>query len=486
MQKSAASDFKTACMSTYTSAAPSKATLVKTSAAQIEHQLVAQGSVDNSCLSSYEPVPSEYCSDNRLFNGQMRLDNIASPSSQPSKSSTGSTIHYDNTREILATSPPEQLRASPEEVSSGESASESDSSHHQQGNRIDHVDYANNDSRVVNAERQPSFSHSKELTSTAALDEGEETDQWLSTAMQSASLKENNLAYSQVQGFLSSTPATNISSWSSLFLKRSPRVADLGWSLSPLPKASPFTWSSMRSAEMPAPMLTGSVDEELRLSRGPKDRPMKKAAKRAPKYRNRNEELMVKISRGWHWWVLDNKITHEVDINYKSPAHNNRTALMLAVMQRDERIVFELLNATFTRLNWPILAMRDDNGDTIESLAGKTSFSRQLNSVLRWFVAMACCECAESTRWSCVCWRIMYLDPLREESDDKLATTDPGCRWGGKLRCLQWPCPDGEWVLEKTRAGNALEDIDERGTEAFRAQRQRMTAAWIRRGTMYP
>jgi hypothetical protein len=449
MQKSAASDFKTACMSTYTSAAPSKATLVTTSAAQIEHQLVAQGSVERFRLSSYEPVPSEYCSDNRLFNRQVRLDNIASPSSQPSESFTGSTVHYDNTREILATSPPEQLRASPEEVSSEESASESDSSHHQQGNRIDHADYANNDSRIIDGERQPSFSRSKELTSTAALDEGEETDQWLSTAMQSASLKENNLAYSQVQGFLSSTPATNTSSWSSLFLKRSPRIADLGWSLSPLPKASPLTWFSVRSAEMPAPMLTGLVDEELRMSRGPKNQPINKAATRAPEPCLRDEHLMNKLSQSTHK-LPRNSLLDEIDVKYHSKSRNNRTALMCAVAKRQRDVVYTLFKVAFTQGTWPTLSTSDDSGHTLLTLAEKAQFSHTLHRFLRLFVAVACCECAEGTRSDSVCGRIALRGDLEAL---ELKTIDPGCRWGRKLRNANWPRKGRslDWILEELR-----------------------------------
>lgn len=252
IQKSAASDLEAGGTSPHPSVAPS---------------------VDHSYRPLHKLISPDLWSGSRTFNDQVRSHNIASPLSQPSKISTGSTVSHNTNAEIMATSLLSLLHAAPVAAPSHNKTLKSGVHHPQQDDRTNHVRHANNDSRVTKKKQPTSSPHynNTPITSMSPPNGGEETDQWLSTAMESASLKDDNLAYSQVQAFLSSTPATTMSSWSSLFLKRSPCISVLGWSLSPLPKASPLAWPSVRSIEMPAPMLTGPVDEELRLSRSTKD-----------------------------------------------------------------------------------------------------------------------------------------------------------------------------------------------------------------------
>lgn len=422
IQKSTAFDFGNAGASPHASAARRKADIVTNSAARIDMRLVAEGHADNICWSVYEPIPPHSRSNSRTVSKQVRTDK-ASPSSQSSKVSTGSTFDHDNVRDVLPATPIDLLLAalvgaSPARQTLGSASVD----HHHKEARFDTADEPNSESRTTNEERRPSLSYSDStpITCTAALDKGKGTeDQWLSTAMESASLKDENLAYSQVQGLLSSSPATNMSSWGSLFLKHSPRIAGFGWSLSPLPKVSPPTWSSVRSAEMPAPMLTGPVDEELRMSRRTQD---KQATKDTPtrilESHKRNEDLLEQILQDQQWWVSENFID-DIDFNYQSKARINRTALMLSILKRQLRGINTLFKAAFTHQKWPVLSMLDDNGDAISGLAENVNFSYQLNEVLRLFVAVACCECPESTRRDGVCGIFAREGSLE---DDKLKT----------------------------------------------------------------
>jgi hypothetical protein len=488
IQKSAAFDFKDGGMSPHTSAAQSKTAIVTDSAAHIDKQLIAQGSADNVRWSLYKPISPHSRSNSRLFSTHVRTDIIAVP--RLSKVSTASTTQHANTRDIVDTSPTDLSLAALVEASPDKQTLGSDSNGRHQEDWTDDADDANNDSRVIDEERLLSFSHSddKPITSTAVPDEGKGMKyQWLSAAMESASLKDDNLAYSQVQGVMSSTPATSMSSWGSLFLKRSPRVAVVGWSHSPLPKVSPHTWSSVRSAEMPAPMLTGPVDEELRMSRSTKDQSTKEVAQnQIPERRNYNEELIEHIYQDGKLRTLIDFI--KIDIDYRSKTRKNRTALMAAAAQGRRAVVYTLFKAAFTREKWPTLSMLDDNGDTISTLSFATNAncSRQLNEVLRLFVAVACCECGESTRRSSICGRLARKGFLAER---ELKSTEPGCRWGRKLCCLEWPCQEREWNLDQTRTSAALEEIDARIEELkacdttrsdFRAARQRMLSEWVR------
>jgi hypothetical protein len=85
--------------------------------------------------------------------------------------------------------------------------------------------------------------------------------QWLSDAMTSASLKEDDLAHVQVRSVISSTPAASLSSLGSLFLNRSPKVLTPKFSF-PGPRFPTILVRSFaRSAEMPAPMLTELVGD---------------------------------------------------------------------------------------------------------------------------------------------------------------------------------------------------------------------------------
>ena len=456
IQKCAASDFSAGGTSLHTSAA---------------------SSVGNFSWSLHRPVPPHPWS-----------DNVASSSSQPSEDSAGSTGPYDNIDKNLATSAAKLLGANPVEASVDNQTPQSGVIDTHPQDRIDDTNDANNELLVVNEERRPSSPQPNETpitTSTSSSNQGEETDQWLSIAMQSASLKDDNLAYPHVQGFRSSTPATSMSSWGSLFLRHSPRIAVLGWSHSPLSKASPRSWSSVRSTEMPAPMLTGPVDEELRMSRSTKDQLTKKAAlKRVSESRNRNEELIELVYLNRRRQRLRMNFIDEIDIEYRSKTRKNRTVLMLAVAQRQQYFIYTLLEGAFARGKWPTLSMLDGSGDTISSIAWDEMFSRQLNKVLRLFVAVACCECTEGTRRASVCGRLALKGSL---GYDERQSTEPGCRWGRKLCHAEWPCPARECNLDQRRAETTLKELDNRiqelkacGTDAFRAQRQRMLSEWIR------
>jgi len=457
IQKSAAFDFKDGGTSPDTSTARSTAAIVTNSAGHIDKQLMAQGSEDNACWSSYKPISPHSRSNSRPFGNQARTDNIAVPSSHSMKVSNASTIHHDNARGIPATSPTNLLLTALVEVSPDRQTLGSDSIDRNQEDRIDDVDDAKNDSDVNNEKPRLYSPHSDDTltTSTATLDEGKETDQWLSAAMESASLENDNLAYSKVQGLLSSTtvtPATNIGSWGSLFLKRSPRIAmGFGWSLSPLPRVSPRTWSSVRSVEMPTPMLTGPVDEELRASRSTKDQPAS-APVHIEESGNRNEHVMDVISPSTHNSPGHNFIDGiDIDVNYRSKSRDNRTALMLAVVQRQQNVIYTLLKTAIVRGRWPNLSISDDNGDTILTLAKNAGFSHELNQLLRLFVAVACCQCTESTRSGSVCGKLARRGGYLE--GDELKKADPECWWGEQLRRPDWPRCEWnlEWIIKQLR-----------------------------------
>jgi hypothetical protein len=476
IQKSAASEFSAGGTSLHTSASPD---------------------MGNSSRSLHQPIPPHPWS-----------DNVASSSSQLSEYSAGSTDPHDNIDEILT---PKLLRVTPVEASPDNQTPEPDLIPPNRQDRTDDTNDSNNELPVVHEERRPSSPQPNETpmmpiaTSTSSSNQGEETDQWLSAAMESASLKDDNLAYPQVQGFLSSTPATSMSSWGSLFLTRSPRIAVLGWSLSPLAKASPHNWSSVRSAEMPAPMLTGPVDEELQMSRSTED-PSTSAPIRIPGLRNRNENP-TKHTYQDRRWGAEIDFLEETDIDYKLWARKPPMALMLAIVQRQQKVMYKLFKEAFARDKWPTLSILDDkycdmisnlarnadfsrqlndNGNTILTLAKNAKFSHKLNQLLRLFVAVACCECSESTRRSSICSRLAHEGHLEE---DELRSTDAGCRWGRKLRHQAWPYySEKERDLEETRAETALEEIDARIEELkacwitcsdFRAQRQRMFSEWV-------
>lgn len=377
------------------------------------------------------------------------------------------------------------------EVSSDKQSSESDSSYHRQGDRWDYAGCANagcanNKSQVISEERRPPCSQPEDtpITSTAAPDEGEDTDVSLSAAMGSASLEDRNLASPQVHSSLSSTFATGSSSCSSLFGKRSPRISlGFGWPRSPLAKVSPRTWSPFRSADMPTLMLTGPVDEELRMSRSTQKDPVASAPMRIAEPHNCNEKLMEDISQGGHCLVWMSSTFNELDLNYRSSARKNRTALMHSVARRRLDIVHTLFKAAFMRGTWLTLSMLDDNGDTILCLAEKAGFGYSIRRLLKCFVAVACCECAESTRKWSVCSTVVQCGSL---GDWVYAMTYSACRWGRKLCCREWPCPEREGGLEQMRAESLLEAIDDRiaepeacDTDAFQAKRQRMLSEWV-------
>lgn len=457
IQKSAASYFEAGGTSLHTLAAPS---------------------MSNSSWSLQRPIPPHLC-----------FENIASSSSKSSEDSTGSTDPHDNIDEILATSTPKLSHATPMGASPDNQTPESDVSPTNRRDRIDDTNDANNELRVVNEERRlssPQLDETPITTSTLPPNEGEETDQRLSVAMESASLKDDNFAYSQVQGLMSSTPATSMSSWGSLFLKHSPRLAVVGWSHSPLSKASPRSWSSVRSTEMPAPMLTGPVDEELRMSRRTRDQPTKKAAlKRVFEPRNRNEEFIELVYLNRYRQKLRMNLIDNIDLDYRSKRHEDRTVLMLAVAQRQQYFIYTLLKGAFAQGKWPTLSMLDASGDTISSIAWNERFSRQLNEILRLFVAVACCECKESRRWASVCGRLAQKGFLEY---DERQSTEPGCRWGMKLCHPEWPCPERERDWCQVRAETALKEIDDRIQElkaccfdAFPPERQmqRMLSEWV-------
>jgi hypothetical protein len=103
-------------------------------------------------------------------------------------------------------------------------------------------------------------------TPSVSIESDKEVDQWLCEAMESASLKRDDLAHVQVQSVISTTPAVNSSSMGSLFLLRSPKVSTPRWSL-PSVHFPPFLIRSFaRSPDIPAPMLTKLVGDDHLMS----------------------------------------------------------------------------------------------------------------------------------------------------------------------------------------------------------------------------
>jgi hypothetical protein len=93
-----------------------------------------------------------------------------------------------------------------------------------------------------------------------------EVDRWLSDAMKSASLKEDDLAHVQVHSVILSTPAESLGSLGSLFLLRTPKVLTPRFSF-PSPRFSKTVIKSFaRSADMPAPMLTELIGSDHLMS----------------------------------------------------------------------------------------------------------------------------------------------------------------------------------------------------------------------------
>jgi hypothetical protein len=164
-----------------------------------------------------------------------------------------------------------------------------------------------------------------------------------------------------------------------------------------------------------------------------------------PGYRDVNEKLIDQISRGERYLPLN--VPDGFDINYQSPSRNGLTALMAACMQAHTSRIYELINMGLETNQLPLLSMRNDVGDTILDLAAEAGSSNQLNKILRFFVAVACCEYALGTRRNSICGRIAREGFLKGNT---LEAADPSCPWGEKLRCLKWP-DDG-----------ALKDIDGR------------------------
>lgn len=92
IQKSAASDLEAGGTSPHPSVAPS---------------------VDHSYRPLHKLISPDLWSGSRTFNDQVRSHNIASPLSQPSKISTGSTVSHNTNAEIMATSLLSLLHAAP-------------------------------------------------------------------------------------------------------------------------------------------------------------------------------------------------------------------------------------------------------------------------------------------------------------------------------------------------------------------------------------
>lgn len=455
IQKTAAFDFEkgpNGGTSPHTSAARSKDAVVTNPAAHVDERGIAQGSADNACSSLSKLVSLYSRPSSDTSSNPARTDDSALPFSHSSKGSGASTIHHDDMRETPATSLSDSLLSALANTSPYKQTLRSSLTIHLQEDRLDGADDTNNDSRVIHKERQPSSSRSEDtpITSTVAPDEGKGTeDQWLSNAMESASLNENNLSYSPMQGIFSGTPADSVNSLGSLFLLRTPRTDLNGWNRLPSFKISSLGRSSLRSVEMPTPLLSGPVDEELRMSRSLKYQPtvIKPIRTPAPYNRDPNESLIDRISWGdlHYWWMYE---FYCFDINYRSRSRNNSTALMVACMRGDIVWAYELIKMGFRVGSWPVLSMQDDGGKTILDLAAHAGNSSPLKKILRVFAVLTCCECAENIHRNSVCGVIARQGFLEEGEEPE--ATDPGCRWGEKLRCLEWPTND------------ALKDIDDR------------------------
>jgi hypothetical protein len=103
-------------------------------------------------------------------------------------------------------------------------------------------------------------------TPVSSKESDKEVERWLSDAMKSASLKEDDLAHVQVHSVISSTPAESLGSLGSLFLLRTPKVSTPRFSF-PSPRFSKTVIRSFaRSADMPAPMLTELIGSDHLMS----------------------------------------------------------------------------------------------------------------------------------------------------------------------------------------------------------------------------
>jgi hypothetical protein len=100
-------------------------------------------------------------------------------------------------------------------------------------------------------------------TPFATMKSGKELDQWLSDAMKSASLREDDLAHVHVRSVISSTPVASLSSLGSLFLLRTPKISTPRFSFPRTHLPKNLVRSFARSAEIPAPMLTELVEDGL-------------------------------------------------------------------------------------------------------------------------------------------------------------------------------------------------------------------------------
>jgi len=465
IQKSSASDPDLGRELSFTSAARCRDSVATNSAAENEHRVIVQGSgsVDDFRWSQDNNTLPESRSNSSASSGRAKLEVVFSPSSKSSSGSNVTTSYHDDTHQVPVTPPTVFMHTASMEAFSEKRTLEPDLIHHHKEDRIERAAYTNDDSSGLGEKQPSSFSHADSalVKSTAPLDEPNQTSDWLSSAMESASLKDDNLSYPQVKGLLSSTTATGMSSLGSLFLKRSPRNPVLGWSLSPLPKASTLACSSVRSAEMPAPMLTGPVDGELHMSRSANPQSTSKWIPiPVTRCRDGNEEMMHDMSRNIppsFWYFGRFGYNGEFDVNYRSKSRNSSTALMICCMKGRIDWVCDLIKKALRRQQRPLLSLRDDQGSTILDLAAHAGCSHQLTTVLRFFVAVACCECTETRRTNSVCG-FMASKGLLE--GDELEATDHGCPWGMKLRCLEWPTND------------ALESIDE--YTAMRTHRDRM------------
>jgi hypothetical protein len=103
-------------------------------------------------------------------------------------------------------------------------------------------------------------------TPLVSMKSDQEVDQWLSDAMESASLKKDDLAHVQVHSVISSTPAVSLSPLGSLFLLGSPKVSTPRWSFPSVHFPTILIRSFARSPDMPAPMLTKLVGDDHLMS----------------------------------------------------------------------------------------------------------------------------------------------------------------------------------------------------------------------------
>jgi hypothetical protein len=322
--------------------------------------------------------------------------------------------------------------------------------------------------------------------SSASINSDEQVDHWLSDAMKSASLKEDDLAHVTPRSVISSTPAGSLGSLGSLFLLRSPKVLTPMFSFPSLHFSTKVIRPFARSAEMPGPMLAELVDDELLMTEAlhkqaivARPNPIMEATMWTCKqsydaldnrgevslrYAINGKSLLHCASTGdalGAYTILMKEA--QVDINHCSVsdhiAFSNMqhlgTSLMVAARGGHYHVMYALLKASALKREQRLdLSICDQHGHTAIHLALQRERGRlgrfqpledadwPVRCFLRTVVEILCCDCPEESLTSDGYLSIYYSRDHTEgyQAVEIRPSLGSGhCKWCRKLQQPDWP-----------------------------------------------